>query len=135
MHTQQYERKYTDKNNNTPISSDNDENSHLHLHPKVSQLSAQDRDSEIFQSCNPSQYITHSTAIVKDTTHLKRIPPVGHMRVDTIKDSRFSEGAPLVSSKPSKELSIEVEEFDIPWSDLVLKERIGAGIYVNMIIV
>ncbi|XP_023928316.1 serine/threonine-protein kinase CTR1 isoform X3 [Quercus suber] len=127
MHNQQYERKYTDKNNNTLIPSDNDENSYVLLHPKVSQQSAQDRDSEMFQSCNPSQNITHSTAIVKDTTHLKHIPPVRHMRVDTIKDSRFSEGAQLVSGKPSKELSIEVEEFDIPWSDLVLKEKIGAG--------
>ncbi|KAF2289763.1 hypothetical protein GH714_038523 [Hevea brasiliensis] len=33
----------------------------------------------------------------------------------------------LVSSKTSNELSLDVEDLDIPWSDLVLKERIGAG--------
>ncbi|KAH8505787.1 hypothetical protein Peur_044891 [Populus x canadensis] len=43
------------------------------------------------------------------------------------KDSMFSEGSQLLSGKTSKELSLDGEDSDIPWNDLVLKERIGAG--------
>nr|XP_034909377.1 serine/threonine-protein kinase CTR1-like [Populus alba] len=39
----------------------------------------------------------------------------------------ISEGSQLVSGKTNDELSLDVEDLDIPWSDLVLKERIGAG--------
>ncbi|KAM2976453.1 hypothetical protein FF2_013520 [Malus domestica] len=48
-------------------------------------------------------------------------------KVDTITDSRFVEGVRLVPSKPSKELALNVGNLDIPWSDLVIKEKIGAG--------
>ena len=34
--------------------------------------------------------------------------------------------------KPSTNLTLDVEDLDIPWSDLVLKDRIGAGIYHNL---
>lgn len=34
--------------------------------------------------------------------------------------------------KPSSNLSLDVEDLDIPWSDLVLKDRIGAGICHNL---
>lgn len=47
-------------------------------------------------------------------------------RLDSTKDSRFTDGGQLALHKP-KELSIDVEDLDIPWTDLVLKERIGAG--------
>ncbi|PPS05463.1 hypothetical protein GOBAR_AA15198 [Gossypium barbadense] len=33
----------------------------------------------------------------------------------------------LLPGKPSRELALEVDDLDIPWSDLVLRERIGAG--------
>ncbi|PON36339.1 Serine/threonine protein kinase [Parasponia andersonii] len=42
--------------------------------------------------------------------------PVGH-----------GEGGQLIPSKPSNKLTLDVEDLDIPWSDLVVKERIGAG--------
>ncbi|XP_059667494.1 serine/threonine-protein kinase CTR1 isoform X2 [Cornus florida] len=41
--------------------------------------------------------------------------------------SRFMEGGQLNPSKPSKELTLDVGDLDIPWSDLVLKESIGTG--------
>lgn len=47
-------------------------------------------------------------------------------RLDSTKDTRFTDGGQLALRKP-KELAIDVEDLDIPWTDLVLKERIGAG--------
>ncbi|KAI7996972.1 hypothetical protein LOK49_LG10G02222 [Camellia lanceoleosa] len=44
------------------------------------------------------------------------------------KDLRFVEGCQMVPRQPSKKLSLVVEDLDIPWSDLVLKKRIGSGI-------
>lgn len=138
MHPKQYDRKYTDRNDNILISSDEDETSHLPLHPKVAQPSAQNQDSELFKSCNLSQNIADSSIMVKDTAPLKHILPIGRRhvqpllaisnpRLDTVKDPRFTEGGQLVPGKPNKEPPLDID--DIPWSDLVLKERIGAGIF------
>ncbi|XP_027350210.1 serine/threonine-protein kinase CTR1-like isoform X2 [Abrus precatorius] len=33
----------------------------------------------------------------------------------------------FIPSKPSKELALHMEDLDIPWTDLVLKEKIGSG--------
>lgn len=140
MHPKQHDRKYTDRNDNVLISSDEDETSRLPLHPKVAQPSAQNQDSELFKSCNPSQNIADSTTMVKDTAPLKHILPIGRRdvqpllaisnpRFDTLKDPRFTEGGQLVPGKPNKEHSLDIDE--IPWSDLVLKERIGAGIFLS----
>lgn len=70
---------------------------------------------------------------------MKHIQPIGHRDsqpclaltdhlVDTAKDLRLSEGAYLITSKPRQDFSLDVEESDIHWNDLVLKETIGAGI-------
>ncbi|XWS59541.1 hypothetical protein CRYUN_Cryun08bG0131000 [Craigia yunnanensis] len=90
----------TDRNNLVQISSNMDDISQLPLPPNVSRPTAHDRDSQYSQS------IIHSKNIIKDP--LKRISPIG-------------------PSKPSRELALEVDGLDIPWSDLVLRERIGAG--------
>lgn len=66
------------------------------------------------------------------------VPPVGHGDTQPLmalsdprgrgNDMRFLDGgSQLVPAKQSRDLALEVEEFDIPWEDLVLKERIGAG--------
>ncbi|GFZ02467.1 protein kinase superfamily protein [Actinidia rufa] len=54
-------------------------------------------------------------------------PTKGTMTNAHVKDLRFVEGGQRVPIKSSRELSFDVEYFDIPWSDLLLKERIGAG--------
>ncbi|CAN6719790.1 unnamed protein product [Malus baccata var. baccata] len=64
------------------------------------------------------------------SAHAKIPETSGHRdgpKVDTITDSRFVEGVRLVPSKPSKELALNVGNLDIPWSDLVIKDKIGAG--------
>ncbi|XP_058204079.1 serine/threonine-protein kinase CTR1 [Rhododendron vialii] len=60
---------------------------------------------QLFESCNPR------TNMVKDPVAQKHFPAVGQ----------------AVPSKPCNNFSFEGEDLDIPWSDLVLKERIGSG--------
>ncbi|KAH9738420.1 serine/threonine-protein kinase CTR1 [Citrus sinensis] len=110
----------------------------LPLPPKGGRTSGHDRDFELFKSCNPTQNMTHSINMVKDPNPLKHIQPIGHrdaqpglssidQRVDASKDLRFTESGRLVPGKPSKEFTFDVDDLDIPWNDLVLKEKIGAG--------
>lgn len=47
---------------------------------------------------------------------------------DMIEGKRFVEGSQLIPSKPTRELTLDMEDLDIPWSDLVLREKIGSGI-------
>ncbi|XP_022743313.1 serine/threonine-protein kinase CTR1-like isoform X2 [Durio zibethinus] len=111
----------TDRNNLVEISS-----KQLPLPPNIARPTDHDRDSHYSES------ITLSKNIIK-----KRISKLGHRDLpvlvlsdpmgDATKDSRFAEGSQLVPSKRSKELFLEVDDLDIPWSDLVLREKIGAG--------
>lgn len=70
----------------------------------------------------------------KDLVLVKHVPPIREdapplmARADTVKDTRFlGGGGHVISSIPSEELALDVEEFNIPWNDLVLREKIGAG--------
>lgn len=120
----------TERNKLGQMSSNMDGISQLPL-PIIARPASHDRDSQY------SQPIVHSKNIIKDS--LKRISPIGHRDVpvvvlsepmgDVTKDSRFTEGSQLLPSKPSRELALEVDDLDIPWSDLILRERIGAGIF------
>ncbi|KAJ9184426.1 hypothetical protein P3X46_004154 [Hevea brasiliensis] len=138
MYPKQIERTNADKDNLVQIPINSSEISQLPLPRKVDRTSAQDENAQNFGSYNPYQNIKQSTNMMKDPIYLKHIPTMGHrdvqpilslsaQRVDTSKNSRFSEGSQLFSSKTSYELSLDVEDFNIPWSDLILKERIGAG--------
>lgn len=128
----------TERNNPVQFSTNISE-SQLPLPPKGGRTSGHDRDFELFNSCNPTQNMTHSINMVKDPNPLKHNQPIGHrdaqpglssidQRVDASKDLRFSESGQLVPGKPSKEFTFDVDDLDIPWNDLVLKEKIGAGI-------
>ncbi|KAI4349019.1 hypothetical protein L6164_009675 [Bauhinia variegata] len=133
-----FDGKYKDRNNLRSIPNDSNKTSRLPLHPQVLYPSTQDQGSETFKSCNLPQNIVDSTAMGKDIMPFKLNRPVGHKdiqsslvltnsNVDVIEGRRFTEGSQLVPSKTSRELGLDVEDFDIPWSDLVLKERIGSG--------
>ncbi|GFP88128.1 serine/threonine-protein kinase ctr1 [Phtheirospermum japonicum] len=81
--------------------------------------------------------VVNSTDIAKGSRPSKFLPPTEHKvvqprmmpgpRGNMNKVMRFSEGDLLVSSKSSGELAFDVEELNIPWNDIVLKERIGTG--------
>ena len=118
MYPKQYDRKYTD-GSFLLVPGHGDDNS---PQGKVGQPGAQDRDSQPFKTCVPSQNIMQSTPVVKG-------PSVGHGDVaECVKNSRFGDGGHLVTSMPSHEFGLDVEDLNIPWNDLVIKERIGAGI-------
>ncbi|TYI97678.1 hypothetical protein E1A91_D01G159800v1 [Gossypium mustelinum] len=118
----------TDRNNLVQMSSNMNDVSQLPLR-NIAKPPAHDRDSQHLQS------IISSKNIIKDP--LKCIPPLGHRDVpdlilsdpieDSTKDSRFAKGNQLVPSKKGRELVLEVDDLDIPWGDLVLRERIGSG--------
>lgn len=138
MYRKQPDKKGTERNNLVQFSGNISE-SQLPLPPKGGRTSAHDRDSELFKSCIPTQNMIHSMNMVKDPNPLQHILPIGHreaqprlslidQRVDTSKGLRFTESGQLVPSNPSKEFTLDVEDLDIPWNDLVIKERIGAGI-------
>ncbi|KDP37292.1 hypothetical protein JCGZ_06746 [Jatropha curcas] len=131
----QIERTDGDRSNLVQVTSNNNEISQLPLPMKIGRTSAQDRNTQAFKPYNPSHNMKQSIQMVKDPLPLKHIPNIARrdvqplvtlpdQRVDTSKNSRFSEDSQLV---PSKELTLDVDDLDIPWSDLVLKERIGAG--------
>lgn len=116
-------------------SSSSDENPQLLPHKKAAEPSAQEADSQQFKSCSPPQNIVTSANIGGDPIPRKNIPPSGHLgsrlmiampdpRVDASRDSRFADGGLLIP----QEVSLDIEDLKIPWSDLELKERIGAGI-------
>ncbi|KAL6145730.1 hypothetical protein ACLB2K_056415 [Fragaria x ananassa] len=113
-------QKFTD-GNNLFLDSSLDDDTSMHV---------DDRSPQLLKSYNPSQNIVHQQTMLKDQIPLKRIPPIGHRdisRLDTSRDSRFGEGLQVVPGKPNKELTFDVDDLDIPWSELALKERIGAG--------
>ncbi|KAB5552302.1 hypothetical protein DKX38_009613 [Salix brachista] len=138
MYPNQIDRTNLEISNHVQLPSNNNEISRLPPPLKVSRISGPDRNTQPLKSYNPSQNDKQSMNVVRDPIPLNKIPPVMHrdaqprisssnLRVDPSKDSMFSEGGQLLSGKTSKEFSLDAEDSDIPWSDLVLKERIGAG--------
>ncbi|CAL0326762.1 unnamed protein product [Lupinus luteus] len=128
---EQLEGKHKDRNNPRPIPKDSNISSIIPLHPRAYHPSPHDQGSETFKSCN----IVGSTG--KNPLSLKHNRP-GHRdiqtplaltnsNVDVIESRRFVEGSQLIPSKPTRDLVLDMEDLDIPWGDLVLKERIGSG--------
>ncbi|CAJ1887772.1 unnamed protein product, partial [Sphenostylis stenocarpa] len=113
---EQYERQYRDRSpGSTP--NDNNKNSRVPSEQQTNHPSAHDRGSKTFKSGNPPQNDVEPTLTSKDSLPLKHNSP-GH------RDTRTRL---LMSSKPSREFSLDMEDLDIPWTDLVLKGRIGSG--------
>lgn len=53
----------------------------------------------------------------------------------TTKDQRVGHGAVVPHiPRQSNNVPHELEDFDIPWCDLIIKERIGAGIFPSSFI-
>lgn len=142
MLSKQSEGTYVDRTSFLPSSSNQEEilttppyatNSWIKVHGKEYLLS---RPSD-------SQEVVSSTNMVKHSIPLKLLPPAKHAnsqsivsfldpRMDTSKNARFGEGGQLVPSQ-SSEYTFEVDDLNIPWSDLVLKERIAAGSFLLLL--
>ncbi|XP_039039786.1 serine/threonine-protein kinase CTR1-like isoform X2 [Hibiscus syriacus] len=102
LYANKHDKIDTEGNKLVQISSNIDGISLLPRPPNIARPTSHDRDSQY------SQPIVHSKNIINDP-------------------SRFTEGSEHVPSKPSGELALEADDLDIPWSDIVLRERIGAG--------
>lgn len=131
MYPKQSDKIYMDSNNSGLSPSNSDEISQSHLPPRPCRPKVRERDSQISNVYIPGNFIS-STHVVKNPVPLNHTPHIGHRdlqplislsdpMVDTVQDQRVSQLG------PSRELTLDVEDLDIPWSDLVLKERIGAG--------
>ncbi|KAK7392561.1 hypothetical protein VNO78_21004 [Psophocarpus tetragonolobus] len=118
---EQFDGKCKDRNNPRPISTDGNRSSHIPLHPQNSHPTAHEQGSETYLSCNPAQNKYPPPIKYK---HPGGIPTTNE---NVIEDKRFVEGSQLIPSKPSRELNLDMEGLDIPWSDLILREKIGSG--------
>ncbi|CAL5350797.1 unnamed protein product [Camellia sinensis] len=114
MYPKQSDRQCMDRHSPVPSSSNSNKIPLLPLPSEGTLENAHDGDLLLFQSCN-AHPIVSSTNMVKDPIPLKH------------KDLRFVDGSQRVPIQLSKEVSLHLEDFDIPWSELILKERIGAG--------
>lgn len=134
-----YQRPFNRKDvdgKNAVLTGDSDESSQL-LNPKTSQPSATDRNSEQFRSRDTSQYSVLSTSFFEKGVPINLTSQIGsrdsqpllalsHLRTDPTSNLSFVEGSQLV--KKPNELSLGIEDLVIPWQDLALREKIGAGI-------
>lgn len=119
----QIDRNNIERNSAVPSPSDHDEISRLPVPPI--RKKGHDKDCQLTSVYNP-QNILSSTNMDRDMAHMNLVRPVGHGDIGN--DMRFLEGgSQLVPAKTSRDLALDIEDFDIPWEDLVLKERIGAG--------
>lgn len=127
---EQFDGKCRDRNNSRPIPNDSNRSSHIPLHPQAYHPSAHDQGSESFKSCNLPQNIVESAIVGKDLLPLKH-NRIGHGHRDMQPPLPLTKSNvdQLIPNKPTRELGLDMEDLDIPWSDLVLKEKIGSGIY------
>ncbi|CAL0317070.1 unnamed protein product [Lupinus luteus] len=118
----QFDGKYKDRTNARQLTNDSNRSSYLPLHQKVSHSNTHDHDSE--------------TTVAKDPPLIKHKRPPAGIRTplaltnpnnDIIEERLFFEGGQLNPVKPNREIALDMEDLDISWSDLALKERIGSG--------
>ncbi|KAK6140084.1 hypothetical protein DH2020_026082 [Rehmannia glutinosa] len=136
MFPKQSEGINVDRTSTPPSSSNREEVSNTQAFPTNSWIKVRGKEQLLCKPSNP-QNVVSSANMIKGSIPLKLIPPIGHKevqplislldpRINTSKGTMFGEGGQSVPSK-TREYTFEVDDLNIPWSDLVLKERIGAG--------
>ncbi|XP_038904015.1 serine/threonine-protein kinase CTR1-like [Benincasa hispida] len=137
LYLKQFDRKFPIRSNQMLVNGDSDEKS-IVLHPKTLQPNSQDRDFQLYKPRDNSHNVVQPTVLAEDSIPLKYVPHINRgsvhsildmsqPRMDSTMDVRFAPGGQLIPGTRSKTLPLGAEDLDIPWSDLVLKERIGAG--------
>lgn len=134
MYLKESDRRLSERSGHIQNFGNNDESSQL-------PLPVQGAESHLFKSGSPSQPqdVLHGANVGRDPTPQRHVITTGHRdsrpklglptpAVDSSRDSRFSEQSSFISN----DLSLEIEDLNIPWSDLVLKERIGAGMPISL---
>ncbi|KAL3825805.1 hypothetical protein ACJIZ3_021834 [Penstemon smallii] len=129
LYPRQPDGAYVDRTCCPATSSNQEEISNMPQFPTTSWIKVRGKEQLLSRPFNAQDVVS--------SANIKPIPPTAHKdvqpvispldsRVNTSKDMRFGEGGQLVPSRPS-EFTFDVEDLNIPWSDLDLKERIGAG--------
>ncbi|XP_060201302.1 serine/threonine-protein kinase CTR1 isoform X1 [Lycium barbarum] len=128
----QTDRSNIERNSAVPSSSNRDEISRLPVPSINAWKKGHDKDSQLPGIYNP-QNILSSMNMDREMAPIKHVPSVGQgdarplMSLSDPRQRFLEGGSQLVPAKTSRDLALEVEDFDIPWEDLILKERIGAG--------
>ncbi|CAL9107908.1 unnamed protein product, partial [Musa textilis] len=87
---------------------------------------------------NPSQNVISPALLEQDVAQLKltsqagcrEVPQIIHpadLKAEKKKDFRFIEDSRKGGNRSNNDISLAVDDLSIPWSELILKERIGAG--------
>ncbi|CAL9145460.1 unnamed protein product, partial [Musa hybrid cultivar] len=87
---------------------------------------------------NPSQNVISPALLEQDVAQLKltsqagcrevpQIIPPSDLKAEKKKDFRFIEDSRKGGNRSNNDISLAVDDLSIPWSELILKERIGAG--------
>ncbi|KAF9598701.1 hypothetical protein IFM89_029951 [Coptis chinensis] len=117
-----------------PVSGSDD--SYVLLSQRAAQSDAHGKAPLLLSSSSP-QNIMNPIHLVKDPLPMMHIFPdgqrvlpsiaVSNPGVATSRDPRFIRGSLAVPNDSGTELSLDAEDLDIPWNDLNIKEKIGAG--------
>lgn len=138
------DRIFNDRSSNLATSSNQDEIP-LGMPTQNARIKGRDRESQLPRARN-AYHILGSPSMALEPIPARHVPgiayrdgrmPEGSSEVskDTGKSGRFVESGKIITTGPSRELALDVEDLDIPWSDLVLKERIGAGNFFMIILI
>ncbi|KAI3696701.1 hypothetical protein L6452_29189 [Arctium lappa] len=124
---QQSDRNYVDIDMATPIN--NNEGSLSPL-SNAAWPEGQARDPQLLNAFNP-QNILPPTRMVEDMPHIRRRDSQSYVafsdpRMETANNQRL-EGVQLAPNRTTRSVTLDVEVFDIPWTNMALKEKIGEG--------
>ncbi|KAG6430547.1 hypothetical protein SASPL_108617 [Salvia splendens] len=135
MHHKQSEGNYMDRSSCPPSSTSHEEisitpqyatNSWIKVHGQGQLLSRPSDFQEVMSSSNTFSESIPEKLLPQSGHGNAQVLPFLNPRIETSKNSRFGEGGQLFPSK-SREYTFYVDDLNIPWSDLVVKEIIGAG--------
>ncbi|KAI5575437.1 hypothetical protein BDE02_10G210600 [Populus trichocarpa] len=125
-----------DMKNLPPTSSNKHEASLSPLHQGVAQNIMHDMDLQAPNSYNPFLNVVKTKNFVEGPNVPSSILPVKKKHTDPVisnpkpvatNNLLFMEINQTILSKSNNQLHLEEEDFDVPWSELLLKKKIGSG--------
>lgn len=125
-----FDRNYFNKNNHFSTLSNNKESSLSPLHQSTTWNIGCDRDLQIMNSSNLLPKAINSTHLIRNPLLPSSV--TSHMHKDVYQAFPYSDPRQCtINFKQSNDpvISFDQEDLNISWSELVLKERIGAGIW------
>ncbi|KAH8497436.1 hypothetical protein H0E87_019920 [Populus deltoides] len=127
-----------DMKNLPPTSSNKHEASLSPLHQGVAQNIMHDMDLQAPNSYNPFLNVVKTKNFVEGPNVPSSILPVKKKHTDPVisnpkpvatNNLLFMEINQTILSKSNNQLHLEEEDLDVPWSELLLKKKIGSGIF------